>query len=161
MAAITRQVGKHGRCRVNGRNDCLRHGLVYRLLACLIAGGWFLCRAVLILWATLAIYYSNLPWPGVRLTSAISFAAFAVWAVWFAPGRRMSVALIALYLGVIGWWMSISPSNDRQWRPEVAVMPRAFIDGDRVRLTGVRNFDTGLGMTSRCGMRSVSCRCRT
>ena len=96
---------------------------------------------MLILWATLAIYYSNLPWPGVRLTSAISFAAFAVWAVWFAPGRRMSVALIALYLGVIGWWMSISPSNDRQWRPEVAVMPRAFIDGDRVRLTGVRNFE--------------------
>jgi hypothetical protein len=27
------------------------------------------------------------------------------------------------------------------WRPEVAVMPRAFIDGDHVRITGVRNFD--------------------
>src|SRR4029453_15415478 len=25
--------------------------------------------------------------------------------------------------------------------PEVAVMPRAFIDGDRVRITGVRNFE--------------------
>lgn len=33
------------------------------------------------------------------------------------------------------------PSYDRHWRPEVAVMPRAAIDGDRVRLTGVRNFD--------------------
>jgi hypothetical protein len=28
-----------------------------------------------------------------------------------------------------------------RWRPEVAVMPRAVIDGDRVYLTGVRNFD--------------------
>ena len=28
-----------------------------------------------------------------------------------------------------------------QWRPEVAVMPRAIIDGDRVRITGFRNFE--------------------
>ena len=96
---------------------------------------------MLILWATLAIYYSNLPWPGLRLGLAIAFAAFAIWAIWFAPQRRMSVVLIVLYLGVVAWWISISPSHDRQWRPEVAVMPRAFLDGDRVRLTGVRNFE--------------------
>jgi Domain of unknown function (DUF4105) len=46
-----------------------------------------------------------------------------------------------LFLGVVVWWIAIPPSHDRPWRPEVAVMPRAFIDGDRVRLTGVRNFD--------------------
>ena len=96
---------------------------------------------MLILWATLAIYYSNLPWPGLRLGLAIVFAAFAIWAIWFAPQRRMSVVLIVLYLGVVAWWISIAPSHDRQWRPEVAVMPRAFLDGDRVRLTGVRNFE--------------------
>jgi len=96
---------------------------------------------VLILWATLAIYYSNLPWAGLRLALAIAFAAFAIWAVWLSPQRRMSVALILLYLGVVAWWISISPSHHRQWRPEVAVMPRAYIDGDRVRLTGVRNFE--------------------
>jgi hypothetical protein len=97
---------------------------------------------VLIAWATLAIYYSNLPWAGLRLALAIAFAAFAVWAIWLSPRRRMSVALLTvLYLGVVAWWISISPSHDRPWRPEVAVMPRAFIDGDRVRLTGVRNFE--------------------
>jgi hypothetical protein len=97
---------------------------------------------VLILWATLAIYYSNLPWAGLRLASAVAFAAFAIWAIWLSPQRRMSVvALIVLYLGVVAWWISISPSHDRPWRPEVAVMPRAFIDGDRVRITGVRNFE--------------------
>ena len=46
-----------------------------------------------------------------------------------------------LFLGVVGWWLAIPPSHNRNWRPEVAVMPRATIDGDRVRLTGVRNFD--------------------
>ena len=52
----------------------------------------------------------------------------------------MSAVLVALYLGVIAWWIFVPPSHDRPWRPEVAVMPRAFIDGDRVRITGVRNF---------------------
>jgi hypothetical protein len=33
------------------------------------------------------------------------------------------------------------PVTLSQLRPEVAVMPRAAIDGDRVHLTGVRNFD--------------------
>jgi Domain of unknown function (DUF4105) len=37
--------------------------------------------------------------------------------------------------------MLIPASHDRPWRPEVAVMPRATVDGDRVRFTGVRNFE--------------------
>jgi Domain of unknown function (DUF4105) len=114
---------------------------MYRVLAWFVAGLWFLCRAALILWATLAIYYSSLPWPAVRLALAIAFAAFAVWAIWIARGRRPSLALLVLYLGIVAWWLSISPSHNRPWRPEVAVMPRAFVEGDHVRLTGVRNFE--------------------
>ncbi|MFZ0623804.1 MAG: DUF4105 domain-containing protein, partial [Pseudolabrys sp.] len=38
-------------------------------------------------------------------------------------------------------WMSIPPSHQREWRPEVAVMPRATIEGDIVSIHGVRNFD--------------------
>ncbi len=107
----------------------------------LIAGVWLLCQAVLIAWASLAITYSNLPWPGLRLALAIVFAAFAVWALWLSGRRRMRWAFAAAFLAVVAWWIAIPPSHDRPWRPEVAVMPRAIIDGDRVRLTGVRNFD--------------------
>jgi uncharacterized protein DUF4105 len=92
-------------------------------------------------WATLAIYYSNLPWAGLRLGLAAAFAAFAIWALLLSRQRHRSVAFIALFLGVVAWWSSISPSHNRPWRPEVAVMPRAVVDGDRVHLTGVRNFD--------------------
>ena len=106
-----------------------------------IAVIWFLCRAALVTWATLAIYYSNLPWAGMRLVLAAAFAAFTTCALWFSRQRRMSAIAIVLFLGVAAWWITIRPSHDRHWRPEVAVMPRAFIDGDRVRLTGVRNFD--------------------
>ena len=107
----------------------------------MIIGSWFLCQGVLIAWATLAIYYSNLPWPWLRLVLAGAFAAFAIWALFLSRQRLMSLAAIVLFLGVVVWWISISPSHDRNWRPEVAVMPRVVIDGDRVRITGVRNFE--------------------
>jgi hypothetical protein len=111
------------------------------MLGWLIAGSWFLFRAVLVAWATLAIYYSDLRWTGLRLGLAGAFAAFSTWALWLSHQRRMHFVFLVMFLGVVGWWISISPSHDREWRPEVAVMPRAFIDGDRVRITGVRNFD--------------------
>src|SRR5262249_39942623 len=106
-----------------------------------MAGIRTLFRILVIVWTTLAIYFSNLPWPGLRLALGVVFAAFAVWAFWLSRRRRMRAVAYALVLGVIGWWIAIAPSHDRNWRPEVAVMPRAFVDGDRVRLTGVRNFD--------------------
>ena len=115
--------------------------LLFRLLGWLRAGLWFVLRLLLIAWAALAIYYSNLPWPWARLVLALGFAAFAIWGFWLSRRRRMRLAVIALFLGVVAWWIAIPPSHERHWRPEVAVMPRAFIDGDRVRLTGVRNFD--------------------
>jgi Domain of unknown function (DUF4105) len=116
-------------------------GFLSRSLGWLIAGIWFLCRALLIAWATLAIYYSNLPWAGLRLGLALAFAAFAIWAFWLSRQRRMPVVALGLFLGVVAWWISIRPSHDREWRPEVAVMPRVVVDGDRVRITGVRNFE--------------------
>jgi hypothetical protein len=115
--------------------------LLSRPLAWLFAGIWFLLCALLIAWATLAIHYSNLPWAGVRLGLAIAFAAFVIWALWLSRKRNMQAAVAVLFLGVVAWWLSIAPSHHRNWRPEVAVMPRAIVDGDRVRLTGVRNFD--------------------
>jgi hypothetical protein len=53
----------------------------------------------------------------------------------------MFLGFAGLFLGVLVWWISIRPSHDRQWRPEVSVMPRATIDGDRVRITGFRNLE--------------------
>jgi hypothetical protein len=96
---------------------------------------------LLVAWAALAIYYSNLPWPGLRLGLAVAFAAVSIWVLWLSRHPRRSVIFLVMFLGVVGWWLTIAPSQDRQWRPQVAVMPRAFIDGDRVRITGVRNFD--------------------
>jgi Domain of unknown function (DUF4105) len=107
----------------------------------LTAGLKFLIQCLVVTWTTLAIYFSNLPWPALRLALAAAFAAFAIWAFWLSRQRRMPALAIALVFGIVCWWLTIAPSQDRNWRPEVAVMPRAFIDGDHVRITGVRNFD--------------------
>jgi hypothetical protein len=112
-----------------------------RLLGFLSTAISFLCWVVLITWGALAIYFSNLPWAELRLGLAVAFAAFAIWGRWLSSRRHMSAIVMVLFLGVVAWWIAIPPSHDRPWRPEVAVMPRAFIDGDRVRLTGARNFD--------------------
>src|SRR5262252_7794025 len=116
-------------------------GFLPKILNWLIRGIWLLFRVLLIVWATLAIYYSNLPSAGLRVALATFFAVLATWLPWLSRDRRAPVVFIVLFLGVVAWWLSISPSPDRPWRPEVAVMPRATIDGDRVRITGVRNFE--------------------
>ena len=80
--------------------DRLRHlfGLLSRTLGWVIAGLWFLCRALLIGWAALAIHYSNMPWAWLRFALAIIFAAFAIWALWLSRPRR-TVAFTVLFGG--------------------------------------------------------------
>ena len=107
----------------------------------LLTGLGFLGRLLLVTWATLAIYYSNLPWAWSRLALAVAFAAFSVWALWLTRRPRMGWVFLGLFAAVVVWEISIPPSQDRPWRAEVAVLPRAVIDGDRVRITGVRDFD--------------------
>ena len=112
-----------------------------KVLNWLIRGIWLLFRVLLIAWATLAIYYSNLPSAGLRLALALVFAIVATWLLFLSRDRRAFAIFVVLFLGVVAWFLSISPSHDRPWRLEVAVMPRATIDGDRVHITGVRNFE--------------------
>jgi len=123
------------------RQPSARKGLLSKILAWPIKGIWLLFRVLLIAWATLAIYYSNLPVAALRLALAILFAVLSIWLLWLSRARHASVLFAVLFLGVAAWWLSILPSHDRPWRPEVAVMPRATIDGDRVWITGVRDFE--------------------
>ena len=128
--------------RVSERENSVSssRGILSRLLFWLATGIRSFILGLLVIWGTLAIYYSDLPWFWPRLLLAIVFAALAVWALWLSRPRRWLV-FGGLFLAVVAWWISIAPSHDRLWRPEVAVIPRAHIDGDRVRLTGVRNFE--------------------
>lgn len=101
----------------------------------------FLCKFCWIGWTSLAVYYSNLPWFWLRLILAIAVAVFGIWALWTTRQPRRIILFVLLYLGVLIWWSTILPSHDGNWRPEVAVLPRAIVNGDSIRFTGFRNFD--------------------
>jgi hypothetical protein len=100
-----------------------------------------LLQVAVIAWAALAIWFSNLPWPALRVMLALAFTALGIWALWIARTRLATMGFAAVLVVLLVWWSSIPPSHDRPWRTEVAVMPRAVFDGDRVRISGVRNFD--------------------
>ena len=59
------------------------------LLRWLITGIKLGVQILVITWTTLAIYFSNLPWPALRLGLAVAFTAFAIWAFWLSRQRRM------------------------------------------------------------------------
>jgi hypothetical protein len=106
--------------------------------------GWIL--AVLVLtaitgWETLAVYYSNLP-VGLRLPGAIGIALFSLGTlVLVRPAGRSILFFLCGFAMVVIWFLMIPPSNNRDWQQDVARLPWADIDGDRITVHNIRNFD--------------------
>jgi hypothetical protein len=96
-------------------------------------------------WGVLAFYYFDHESLALRAGLAAAFALASLIAlVGFALPRwrwRAFTVYLALFAVVLLSWSAIEPSNDRDWQPEVAVLPYATIDGDRVTVHNIRNFD--------------------
>ena len=96
-------------------------------------------------WGSLVLYYLTPGLDWVRAGAAALFVMFglAVFAAeWRRRNRRAAAICYAMnFAGVLAVWTSATPSNDRDWQPEVAVLPYATIDGDRVTVHNIRNFD--------------------
>jgi hypothetical protein len=92
-------------------------------------------------WAVLAVYFG----PLASIAGAIVLGASGSIAAFAAVRRRgswMPVALFgALFVAFLFVWGSIRPSNDRDWQPDVALLPYATFDGDLVTIHNIRNFD--------------------
>ncbi len=96
-------------------------------------------------WGALVLFYLGPGSDGVRTAEAgifvaIGLAALGTLAVRRARRTAASVFAAAFAL-VLVVWGDATPSNDRDWQPEVAVLPYATIDGDRVTVHNIRNFD--------------------
>jgi hypothetical protein len=59
------------------------------------------------------------------------------------PRWHAVAAYAVLFAGVLAWWLWLAPSNDRDWQADVARMPTASIEGDRITIHNLRNFDYG------------------
>jgi hypothetical protein len=96
-------------------------------------------------WGVLALRYWDHANPALRhvLAGAYGLAALGL-VVGFARRRwrwRSLAAFVALFVLLLASWTAIQPSNDRDWQPENALLAYASIDGDRITLHNIRNFD--------------------
>lgn len=55
--------------------------------------------------------------------------------------KRILPGYLFLFAAILTWWLFISPSNERQWQPDVAKLAYATFDGDTVTVHNIRNFD--------------------
>jgi hypothetical protein len=93
-------------------------------------------------WACLALWLDG---PSSRPIAGALAGGFAVAALgllaFVRPLVRAAGIWAAGFAAVLLWWFWIPPSNDRHWQPDVERPPVAEIDGDRLTLRNVRNFE--------------------
>ena len=93
-------------------------------------------------WCVGMLYYSPLLQLEWRAIAATAFAAMTVLAFVLLPRRGRTLAgFLVVFAVLVGLFLNIPASNNRDWQPEVAVTPYATVSGDLVTIHGVRNFD--------------------
>lgn len=101
----------------------------------------WLLLAGLTAWAAAALYV-DFPLRGAGLAAVVVYLALVAACFALLSGQRRKIGAVAvLFLLVLGWWWTLQPSNARTWQPDVAQTPWAEIDGDKVTIHNVRNFD--------------------
>jgi hypothetical protein len=92
-------------------------------------------------WAFGALWF-DFPVSTLRRPLAAVFGLSAIAALAFVrPRWRAQLGVAGAIVLVAAWWLTIRPSNTRDWQPEVAEVPYAEIEGDRVVIHNFRDFD--------------------
>jgi hypothetical protein len=95
------------------------------------------------LWGGLALHFQVLAgykWLFIGLWGIL--AALTLWGLCRPLGRARSLVTFAVGLAVLlTWWSYITPKLDRDWAPELAQSLTGEIDGNKVTLHNVRNFN--------------------
>lgn len=97
--------------------------------------------AFAILWAGAALWIDGPESPVLAgaLAGGLVFVA-GLTALLVRPWRRSVFVVFVLFAMVVAWWLSLAPSNERDWRAEVARAATATIDGSQLTIRNVRNF---------------------
>ena len=97
------------------------------------------CLLAMAGWAVLAILFSNLP----GFLRPWAAGLFAVGSLLALVGRFSSLhsrlGFLAVFAVVLVWWLYMPPSNNRNWQPDVAVLPWVENRGNRVTIHNIRN----------------------
>ena len=113
------------------------------MIAVRYLGRFLLCLLVMpfLLWAGAALWIDG---PVHRVLAGLLvvgyFLAAAYLILYVRPFLHSLFGLILLGLLVLGWWLGLKPSNDRDWQADVARLPRATLEGDTLTISNVRQF---------------------
>ena len=112
------------------------------LMLGILTGASLLASALVAVWMAGAIYFDvcgGARW-GRWVVLAWAVGVVAMFAAW-RPLWQPIVALLGAESLFLAWWYRLKPSNDRDWDPSMAVLPRAVIAGDAVTIENVRNLE--------------------
>ena len=91
------------------------------------------------IWVAGALYF-DLPIAWLRAPLALIYGLAMFAALVFVKGRWRAMGLAAVgFVAVLAWWLTIKPTEDRAWQPDVARRAWADIQGDEITLHNVRN----------------------
>ncbi|MGR8979476.1 MAG: Lnb N-terminal periplasmic domain-containing protein [Gammaproteobacteria bacterium] len=97
------------------------------------------------LWGLCAVYFGDSHSGIVQTCASVLFGLCglaALIALGLSRWRRRCLAAYSFFFAaILTWWLLISPSNARQWQPDVAKLAYAALDGDKVTVHNIRNFD--------------------
>src|SRR5689334_21443649 len=114
---------------------------VRRVVRSIVTGLIWLVTIAVTIWAAAALWF-DLPFGTANLVAVLIYAAVIAALIAFVPGARFkALACTACFALVLGWWLTIDASNDRNWQEDVANTAWAEFDGDQVTIHNVRNFD--------------------
>ena len=100
--------------------------------------GWAVA-IVAVAWAFGALYFD---FPRIGALAAILFVVILLAAIIFVRGQLLKLAIVLGASAIVaGWWLTLKPSNDRAWQPDVSQTGWAEINGDEVTIHNVRNCD--------------------
>src|SRR6266702_88886 len=92
-------------------------------------------------WAFGAVWF-DAPFGNANKIVAWLLAVASAAALVFVRGFWRKIGAVTLLFGsVLTWWLTLSPTNDSDWQPDVAQKGWADIQGDEVTLHNVRNCD--------------------
>lgn len=95
-------------------------------------------------WGSFALWYQIPGGQGLKTLGVMLWAAFSITMIVALWKVRIGVGLVAFavaFAGLLIWWTRLSPTNDHVWADDVARATTGTVDGNRVTLHNVRNFE--------------------
>ena len=114
--------------------------LLMRFLRFLLLGLVFLLGGLAVVWTAGALYFDLPAAASLRTVAAIAWTlAAALFGTFF--GWRGRVGVLLAFLLILGWWVTLTPRQDRDWQPSVAKLAYATREGDHITVHDIRNFE--------------------